>query len=137
MRLDIYDNYPSGMREYLRSYGYHFSKKMCEFAVSKMKVRNQQTGQKEPLATWDKEKVDALLEKYGIKLQNKIAYDYVFVCNMGRADYLLSSIPNEQYLAKYIQDVVDDPDGYKELPFNRYYADTIGLGIPIIWEDMI
>lgn len=137
MRLDTHDDFPEGMKAYLRNYGFHFSKKMCDFAVSRMKYKNPQTGKVEALPPWEKEQVDALLEKFGIKLENKNGYDYVFVCNMGRSDYLQSSVPNEQYLAKYVKDVVDDPDGYPELPFNRYYADTIGLGIPIIWEDML
>lgn len=137
MRLDIYDNFPEGMKSYLRNYGFHFSKKMCEFAVSNMKVKNPQTGEVESLTPWDKEKVDNLLKQYGVTLENKNGYDYVFVCNMGRADYLQSSVPNEQYLAKYVRDVVDDPDGYPEMPFNRYYSDCIGKGTPIIWEDML
>jgi hypothetical protein len=32
---------------------------------------------------------------------------------------------------------VDDPDGYPELPFTRFYADCIGTGTPIDWEDVI
>lgn len=36
-RLDIYDVFPIGFREYLNSYGWNFSKKLCEFAVAGMK----------------------------------------------------------------------------------------------------
>ena len=31
-RLDAYDRFPSGMKEYISQYGWHFSKKMCEWA---------------------------------------------------------------------------------------------------------
>ena len=34
MRLDMYDEFPSGMKAYLSQYGWHFSKAMCDFAVS-------------------------------------------------------------------------------------------------------
>ena len=64
-------------------------------------------------------------------------YDYVFVANMCKADYLGSSVPDETHLAKFVKDYCDDPDGYEELPMTRFYADTIGKGIPIIWEDML
>ena len=36
MPLDMYDLKPDGMVSYLRYNGYHFSKKMCEWAVSLM-----------------------------------------------------------------------------------------------------
>lgn len=38
-RLDNYEVKPSGMDNYLQNYGWHFSKKMCEWAVSMMKGR--------------------------------------------------------------------------------------------------
>ena len=37
-RLDIYDKFPSGMQQYLGCYGWHFSKRMAQFAISRMKV---------------------------------------------------------------------------------------------------
>lgn len=48
-RLDIYDIFPSGMTEYLSRYGWHFSKNMCEWAVSRMKAENKATGKKEEI----------------------------------------------------------------------------------------
>lgn len=41
---DTYGRFPSGMREYLEAYGFHFSKKPYEWAVSKMKVKDGTTG---------------------------------------------------------------------------------------------
>ena len=63
-RLDTHENFPAGFREYLENYGWHFSKKMCEFAVSRMKDRN---GKK--IEPYSKDKVDALLKQYGIELK--------------------------------------------------------------------
>lgn len=45
--------------------------------------------------------------------------------------------PLSKYQAKYIKDVIDDPDAYDGMPFTRFYADCIGSGTPINWEDMI
>lgn len=56
---------------------------------------------------------------------------------MCRADYLGSSITDEGHVAMFIKDYVDDPDGYDGLPFTRFYADCIGSGKPIMWEDML
>ena len=136
MRLDSWDILPQGLKEYLSFYGFHFSKKLCEYAVSKMKVKDS-NGKMSPITPYTKEEVDALLKKYNIDIENKVGYDYVYVANMCKADYLNKSVPDEHHLALYIKDYVDDPDGYEGIVMSRYYADVIGSGNPIIWEDMI
>ena len=136
MRLDAREVFPSGMEEYLSQYGWHFSKKMCEWAVSRMYKRNS-LDKKIPIQSWNKDSVDKLLNKYGVTIENKIGYDYLFAANMCIADYYGSSIIDEQHVALFIKDYVDDPDGYEELPFTRFYADCIGSGVPINWEDML
>ena len=135
-RLDIRDKYPSGMEEYLSHNGWHFNKKMCEWAISKM-YKTTALGKREYLVPLLKDAVDDMLTKYNIQLENKIGYDYVYVANMGRADFMGSSITDELHLVKFIKDYVDDKDGYEGLPFTRFYADCIGSGTPISWEDMI
>ena len=132
MRLDDREEFPTGLEKYLSMYGWHFSKKLCNFAVSNMR---KDSGEK--IAPITKEALDLLLAKNGIELDNKFGYDYVFVANMCKADYLGSSVPDDAHLAKFVKDQCDDPDGYEELPMTRFYADTIGKGIPIIWEDML
>lgn len=132
MRLDSYETFPAGMQEYLRNYGWHFSKRMCDWAVSHMYNRN---GSK--ITPYLKEKVDMMLSSSGIQLKNDKGYDKVFVANMAQADFLGSSLLNEMQVARYVKDYVDDPDGYDGLPFTRFYADCIGSGTPIEWEDML
>lgn len=128
MRLDIYDDRPTSMKRYLRYYGEHFNKKLCDFAVQKMKHG------KAPIS---KEKADEIISKYGIILKNNQLYDHVYVLNMGNNDYMGSSIIDERHLALYVKDVIDDKDGYDGIVFNRWYADMVFQGIPIEWDDMI
>lgn len=136
MRLDARDKFPSGMEEYLTKYGWHFSKKMCDWVTSRM-YKIDAGGNRLPVKTLSKQDVDALLEKHGVKLNNMFGYDYVFAANMCKADYLGSSVSDEGHLALFVKDYVDDPDGYPELPFTRFYADCIGTGTPINWEDVL
>lgn len=131
-RFDSYDRLPAGMREYLSFHGYHFSKPMCEWAVSKMRDRN---GNKIPLRT--KEQVDAILKSSNVEIQNDYGYDAVVVFHMGASDYLGSSITDEAHLAKYVGDVLNDKDGYDGIAFTRFLADCGGKGVPINWEDMM
>lgn len=126
--LNIYDDRPSSMKRYLKYYGQHFNKKLCQFAVSKMNHG------KSPIP---KEKVDEKLKAYNIELDNNELYDYVYVYNMGNNDFMGSSIIDEKHLALYVKDVIDDEDGYDGIVFNRWYADTVIQGIPIEWDEML
>jgi hypothetical protein len=56
---------------------------------------------------------------------------------MCKADYSGSSIPDDYHLVKFVQDYINDIDGYEGMPFTRFYADCIGSGIAIPWEDVI
>lgn len=126
--LDIYDDRPDSMKHYLKYYGMHFNKKLCDFAVKKMKHGK-------PVLT--KEQADELLQRYKITLDNNELEDYVYVLNMGYNDFMGSSIIDEKHLTMYVKDVIDDEDGYDGIVFNRWYADMVRMGIPIEWEDMI
>lgn len=120
------------MEAYLSHYGWHFSKPMCEWAVSKMRDRN---GAKVPMIS--KEQIDGILKAYNIELMNDKGYDKVFVYHMGMSDYMGSSILDEQHIARYVRDVLDDRDGYDGIAFTRFIADCNAKGVPIVWEDMI
>ncbi len=133
--LTQYDIKPEAMINYLRYNGPHFNKKLLEFATSKMKKK---IGDKlMPITPYTKEYIDKMLERYSVKLQNNQLYDYVYVANMCKADFLGSSIVDEQHVAKYIKDVIDDDDAYDGIVFNRWYADMCRNGIAINWEEMI
>ena len=137
MRLDSYDTYPSGIREYLSTYGWHFSKKMCEWAVSRMYKDGEDNKSEQAIPNYTRERVDLLLKRFNLKLEKNKGYDDVYVANMCKFDFLGSSIDVEMKLAQFIKDYIDDADAYEGMPFTRFYADCIGSGTPIIWEDML
>lgn len=121
------------MEEYLGYYGWHFSKKMCEWASSKM--YRKVAGKKEYITPYTKESLKSVFSVYGIK--EEVTYDAVYIANMCKADFLGSSIADEGHLVKYVVDVITDGDAYEGMPFTRFYADCIGSGTPINWEDML
>ena len=136
IRLDTYSKMPSGMKEYLEAYGWHFSKKMCEWATGKMKCKDE-TGKAKKLEPMKKDEVEELLKKYGVKLENDKGYDCVYVANMAKNDFYKSAIQDDAHLALFIKDYIDDVDAYPGMPFTRFYADCIGSGTPINWEDVM
>lgn len=117
---------------YLAENGWHFNKRACEDAVRMMK-RKGPSGKAEPLDPWSKEQVDELLQRYGVKLENKIGHDYVYVANMAKADFYKSSLPDEQKVALYVKDVVDDIDAADGEIFIGWYAKTIARRMPVDW----
>lgn len=127
-----YETMPEDLMIYMSHNGPHFNKKACEFAVSQM---FKEEG--EDFKPYSKEEVDNILHGYSIKVKNNKLYDAIYVANMCKADYLGSSVPDEQHLARYIKDTLDDPDGIDGLTFNRWIADMKWLGIPIDWEELL
>lgn len=131
MSFSQFDEYPHEMLVYLRNYGPHFNRKLCEFAVSKMYKKD---GKIKP---YTKEEVEYILKHNGVVLENNQLYDAVYVANMCKADFLGSSIHDEDHLAKYVKDVIDDADAYDGIVFNRWYADMSYTGTAIDWEAVL
>ena len=135
--IDIYDDMPEDMKHYLRYNGRHFNRKLCDFAVKQMKVNNPSTGEVVCLVKISREELDALLKTYRVELKQNQLHDYVYVANMCKADFLGRSVPDEQHLALYVKDVIDDVDTYDGVVFNRWYADMCRKGIAVDWEEML
>lgn len=125
------------MQEYLELYGWHFSKKMYQWAISLLKKINPVTGKQDAVDLYTKESLDEALKKNNLVIKNCNAYDYCFVANKIKVIAYKSSIDDEIHLLKHVRDEVDNPNSYPEQPFTQFYADCIGKGVPIIWEDMI
>ena len=132
-RLDSRSAFPEDMENYLEFNGWHFNKKMCQWAVSRM--YREENGNKEAIEPYTIDSLKALQDKANIKFE--LTYDAVYIANMCKADFLGSSIPNETLLVRYVKDVIEDPDGYDGMPFTRFYADCIGSGTSIPWEDLL
>lgn len=132
-RLDSRSAFPSGMEDYLEFNGWHFNKKMCQWASSRMYKGKE--GSRTYITPYTMEAIEGLIKKYN--LQMEASYDAVYVANMAKADFLGSSIPDEAHLMLYVKDVLTDPDAYDGMPFTRFYADCIGSGTSIPWEDVI
>ena len=79
---------------------------------------------------------DEMCKMYGIRI-DATGYDDVYIANMCKADFLGKSVPDDVHMIQYVKDLVEDPDAYEGMPFTRFYADCIGSGTPIPWEDVL
>lgn len=128
---------PEDMEQYMSYYGCHFNKKLCDFAVSKMKKKDKTSGELKPITPMTLEELKSILEKNKVEIDSNEWYDALYLANMVKADMWGSSIEDEQHMAKYIKDVICDVDGYDGIVFSRYLADCSAKGCVIFWDMMI
>ncbi len=118
-----YDIKPQEFINYLRYYGSHFNKKLCQFACNMLSKKD-----------YTKEKLDILLQTHNIELKNAKLHDSVYLANWCKSTLFGSSITDEKHLVLFLKDIFEKEG---ELIFNRWYADMAKQGIPIEWEEMI
>ena len=128
---------PEDMERYLSYYGFHFNKKLYEFAVSNMEKRNRTTGEKEKLSPVQIEDFERSLRRYRVNLPENNLYDAAYLASMVDADFWGSSIEDEEHMARYIEDVLCDVDGYEGIVFSRFLADCGAKGNVIFWDRML
>lgn len=121
--LTTYDIKPEAFVNYLRYYGEHFNKKLCEFACQQL-----------PRQDYTKEKLESTLKTNNIELKNTKLYDAVHVVNWAKSMFYGSGISDEKHLLLFVKDIFDKEG---DLIFNRWYADMAKQGIPVEWEDML
>ena len=121
--LTTYDIKPEGFVNYLRYYGSHFNKKLCDFACKHLDKSD-----------YTKEKLDSLLQTSKVELKNVKLYDAVYVINWLKSIFFGSGIADEKRLVLALKDIFEKES---ELIFNRWYADMAKQGIPVEWEEMI
>lgn len=121
--LTNYDIKPEEFVNYLRYYGSHFNKKLCEFACKQLIKKD-----------YDKEKLDSLFKQYNVEVKNAKLHDAVYVANWLKSIFYGSGISDDKHLVLAIKDIFEKE---ADLVFNRWYADMCKQGIPIEWEDMI
>lgn len=133
--MGSYDDIPEGMKVYINNYGCHFNKKLWKEATSRM--YKETDGKKEYIKPYTKEQVEELLASHNIKLKRNKLWDAAYVASMCAADYLGKSVPTEEHLAKFVKDMIDDPDAEEGFIFNRFIADTYFMDEPIEWEELV
>lgn len=139
MPLDIFEFalMPVAQQAYVIGNGYHFEKKLYQYAASLMRKKNKMTQKEEKVPAFSKEEVDAILKKYGIEVENKGNYDYVYVAQKCRADNYGGSIADEQKLAMYIKEICDDIDAPDGLIFREWVMRMATSGESVDWYEFI
>lgn len=138
--LDLYDYelIPPAMKAYLRNYGFNFSKKACEYAVSLMKKVDASSGVSRmvPITPWSKEKVAECFKRNGIMLEGELNYNHVYLFNMAVADYP-KALTDERSVCMFVKESAEDVDSNPDNIFRKWIICMDGNGTPIYWEDLL
>ena len=133
MDLTIWDKIPEEQQLYYSRNGRHFNKRLCEYAVSQM--RDSKGGR---VTAYTKDEISTILATINKTLNDYDApYDALYVANMAKSDFVGSSLEDNIHIARYINDVMNDADGYDGMILNRWLADMASKGKWIDWERMV
>lgn len=128
---------PQDMEQYLSYYGPHFNKQLYEFATKKMRKKDKNTEKTTKIVPPTLTELNDILAKHKIEIEENNIYDALYLAAMVKADFWGSAIEDEEHMAKYIEDVICDVDGYEGIVFSRFLADCTAKGITIFWDLMI
>lgn len=98
-----YDIKPESFLNYLRYYGPHFNKKLCEFACKRWNILKK-----------------ILMYCYNLTILKFKMHNTVYVANWCRNVFYGFSITDEKHFVLFIKDIFDKESDFI---FNRWYAD--------------
>lgn len=125
-----------GEAQYQERYKGHFSKKMAEWAISKMEKKDEATGKMKKITPIPLEEVDELLKEQETAIPDECAYDAWYLYNMAKADYE-KALPSKDARVKFVEETICDADGEPTMVFACFRAKMDVKGVPIYWEKMI
>jgi hypothetical protein len=125
--MNDYDR-PTDKDIYIAENGWHFNKKACDYAVQYLKGKDGKR-----IRPLSKEEVDAMLAKYGIKLEKNRGWDYVYAANMAKSDMEGSPLSDEKSQAMYVKILIDDPDAADGEIMACWYVKMLFRREPVDW----
>lgn len=114
---------------------YHglFSKKLAEWAISNMEMKDPATKTTKPIMARKLDDVQAVLQENGVQLPSEMIYTSWYLFNMAVADYP-KTLKTDEQRASFVEETLCDPDGEVENTLDCFVAKMCNAGIPIYWE---
>lgn len=114
---------------------YHgmFSRKLAEWAIENMKVKDIATKQMKRLMARSFEDVEGVLATYEVELPDEFMYTAWYLFNMALADYQ-KTCKNDEQRATFVEETLCDPDGMPENVLACFEAKMCNAKVPIYWE---
>lgn len=113
-----------------------FSKRLAEWAISHMEVKDTVTGVVKPLKPRSLEDVKEVLKTNNVKMPDEFEYTAWYLFNMALADYP-KTLQTDEQRAMFVDETISDVDGCPENVLDCFVAKMCNAGIPIHWEKYI
>lgn len=112
-----------------------FSKKLAEYAISRMRTEDA-NGLLKPIVVRKLDDMKDVFQQYGIKIQDEFCYTAWYLFNMAVADYP-KTLRNDEQRAMFVEETLCDPDGSPENVLDCFAAKMRNAGVPIFWEEFL
>lgn len=126
---------PEGLRAYMDAYHGQFSRKLAEFAISRMQVKRS-NGETATIKQVPVEKVLDILKQNGVHVSEECTYTAWYLYHMAIADYQ-RTCNDDSRRAWFVDETINDPDGKPSNPLACFRAKMDNAGVAIMWELMI
>lgn len=113
-----------------------FSRKLAEWAIDNMEVKDTSTKEVKKLKEHSIEEMDSVLKQYKVELPEEFVYTAWYLYNMTFADYP-KTIKTDEQRAMYIDETICDVDGSPENVLNCFVAKMCQAEQPIFWENYL
>lgn len=110
-----------------------FSRKLAEWAVGNMKVKDAATKQIKPLKAVGIEQMKEVLRLNNVQLPESFLYTAWYLYNMTYADYP-RTITTDSQRATFVEETLCDPDCCPEAVLECFVTKMCLMRVPIYWE---
>lgn len=110
-----------------------FSKRLAEWAIGMMEVKDQATKEMKPLKARTLDDVKDVLKDNKVDIDDELCYTAWYLFNMALADYP-KTLKTDELRASYVEETLCDPDGESTDVLECFIAKMNNAGIPIFWE---
>lgn len=122
--------------QYMDAHHGQFSKKLAEWAISGMEVKDEKSGEMKESPHHSIEEMESVLRSNGVKVKEAEIYTAWYLYNMTFADYQ-EALESDKSRAKFVAETLHDPDCKPEAVLACFRAKMDVKGVPIHWERMI
>lgn len=113
-----------------------FSKRLAEWAISNMEMKDPATKAMKPIIVRKLEDVKQVLDAHKIELPSEFMYTAWYLFNMAVADYPKTCKTDEDR-ANFVEETLCDPDGIPENVLDCFVTKMCNAGVPIYWENYL
>lgn len=113
-----------------------FSRKLAEWAISKMKRKDPTTKEMKPIKAPTLEETAKLLADFKVELPEAFIYTAWYLWAMSIADYP-KALPTDAMRAAFVDETINDPDCCPEAVLDCFEAKMCLMGVPIHWERLM